>query len=83
MSGFGTPAGGGYGPMGGSPAGAPPSGSGALTATEYAAQMVAISLTKLSKDRKASIGLSGKRSEVRSWLFVLEDTLDKIFAASS
>jgi hypothetical protein len=41
--------------------------------------MVATSLAKLSKEKKASITLSGKRDEVRSWLFVFEDTLDKVF----
>ena len=79
MSGFGTPAGGGLGASGGSPAGAPASGAGASTPTEIASQMVASSLVKLSKEAKASISLSGKREEIRTWLFVMEDTLDKVF----
>ena len=79
MSAFGTPAGRGSIAQGGLPSGAPPSGSGPLSAKEYAAQMVATSLVKLSKEAKASIHLSGKRDEIRSWLFVMEDTLDKVF----
>ena len=61
------------------PSGGRPSGSPTPTAAEYAAQMVATSLAKLSKEKKTSITLSGKRDEVRSWLFVFEDTLGKVF----
>ena len=43
------------------------------TPADIAAQMVAKNLSKLSKEYKLSIKLSGKKEETRAWLFVFDN----------